>query len=87
MENFKDDTKKLEYHLKNKEKEKTLASGSKVAKANEPNLMEWMKFFYKKPLLKLIQHTCGYLTLIFVVIVAHNNLMCNWEEFVYGQIH
>jgi hypothetical protein len=30
--------------------EKTLASGSKVAKENEPNLMEWMKFFYKKPL-------------------------------------
>jgi hypothetical protein len=50
VENFKDDTKKLEHHLKNKEKEKTLASGSKVAKANEPNLMEWMKFFYKKPL-------------------------------------
>lgn len=47
---FKDDTKKLEYHLKNKEMEKTLASGSKVAKENEPNLMEWMKFFYKKPL-------------------------------------
>ncbi len=77
VENFKDDTKKLEYHLKNKEKGKTLASGSKVAKANEPKLMDWMKFFYKKLLLKLIQHTCGYLTIICVVVVAHNNLMCN----------
>jgi hypothetical protein len=36
------------YHLKNKEKGKTLASGSKVAKANEPKLMDYIKFFYKK---------------------------------------
>jgi hypothetical protein len=54
VQNFKDDTKKLEYHLKNKEKGKTFASGSKVAKENEPKLMEWMKFFYKKLILKLI---------------------------------
>jgi len=43
--------KNLNIMLRLRRRNKTLASGSKVAKANEPNLMEWMNFSYKKPLL------------------------------------
>jgi hypothetical protein len=55
-------------------------------KANNPKMMEWMQFMCKRLALKL--HPT-YLTThqLHNIIAISKGVMCNWAEFVNGQIH
>jgi hypothetical protein len=86
IDNFKDDSVKVESHFKCSKKSKTHVADWKVAKANDPHMMEWTKLFNNQITLKL--HPT-YLTTkqLQAVVMIHKGLMFNWVEFVYGRIH
>jgi len=86
VENFKDDSAKLESHFKCSKISKTPIADWKIAKEKYPHMMEWMKFFNKQLTLKL--HPTYLATKqLQAIVVTHKGLMFNWVDFVNGWIH